>query len=373
MLSYWQQTNFLGETDLLIVGSGLMGLWTAIEYKKVNPQHRVVVVDRSQFPDGASVRNAGFSCFGSPGEILSNIRTFGLEQTADVALLRFKGLHKIKQHFAAVIEYEGDGGYEVFSSPHSYGETVLQLPQLNQLMQQITGAERTFVQCDERLKEMGLTGFCGMIGNSYEGTINSGKLVLELISMAKEYGIDFIWGAEFIGFRALEKFVRVEFSRFSFRSRKLLLAMNAFNAKYLPSETIVPARGQILMTDAIPKLKLNGSFHYDEGYYYFRNVGKHVLIGGARNTAMEDERTFEMRTTNEIQRHLEIFLRQHILSKISFEIQWRWAGIMSFSHKSLPIVHQISSNVFAANACNGMGVALTAVFAETVVQRLGED
>ena len=46
---------------------------------------------------------------------------------------------------------------------------------------------------------------------------------------------------------------------------------------------ITPARGQIIVTEPIDDLPWTGCHHFDEGFYYFRNIGNRVLLGGARN------------------------------------------------------------------------------------------
>lgn len=373
MFSYWQKENFLTQADIAIAGGGLMGLWTAIEYKKQHPKHEVLVIERAAFPDGASVRNAGFSCFGSAGELLSDIEQFGANETLKVAALRYKGLCKIQQSFPHSIGYEPVGGYEVFADADRYQAAAGQLARLNELMADVTGVRDTFLPCDDLLAPMGLTRFCGMIRNRYEGTINSGKLLQGLVSAASEYGIRFLWGSPFDGYEIEDGFVRINCGDVVLKSGKLLLAMNAYNAKFLPEQEVTPARGQILMTDEIENLKLRGSFHYDAGFYYFRNVGNRVLIGGARNWQMDEERSFDVAVNDAIQRHLESFLAKHIVGNKRFAVTERWAGIMSFTKTKMPEIYSVSPSVVAANACNGMGVALTSVFSEEVAAHLGKD
>jgi len=61
----------------------------------------------------------------------------------------------------------------------------------------------------------------------------------------------------------------------------------------------------VLVTSPIKKLPFKGAFHFDEGFYYFRNLGNRVLLGGARNKAPEAEQTDEQVTTTLIQNELE--------------------------------------------------------------------
>jgi glycine/D-amino acid oxidase-like deaminating enzyme len=71
----------------------------------------------------------------------------------------------------------------------------------------------------------------------------------------------------------------------------VIYCTNAFSSKFLKNENIIPARGQILLTEPIEGLKLKGTFHYDEGFYYFRNLGNRVLLGGGRNQDFKTEET----------------------------------------------------------------------------------
>jgi len=70
---------------------------------------------------GASTRNAGFSCFGSPTEILSDIETIGLKETLDIVRMRFNGLERIKSHFSPQqIDLDDCGGYELINKNYKH-------------------------------------------------------------------------------------------------------------------------------------------------------------------------------------------------------------------------------------------------------------
>ncbi|NNC82899.1 MAG: FAD-binding oxidoreductase, partial [Flavobacteriales bacterium] len=119
-----------------------------------------------------------------------------------------------------------------------------------------------------------------------------------------------------------------------------------------------PARAQVLITDPIPELGWQGTFHYDEGYYYFRNVGERVLLGGGRNLDIEGETTSELKTTKHIQDALEKLLKEVILPDRVFVISQRWAGIMGVGPVKEPIVRYVSNRIIAAVRLGGMGVAI---------------
>jgi glycine/D-amino acid oxidase-like deaminating enzyme len=150
-----------------------------------------------------------------------------------------------------------------------------------------------------------------------------------------------------------------------FKAKQLLFCTNAYTSGLVNSLQVTPARGQIVLTAPIENLAFTGTFHFDEGYYYFRNVGNRVLLGGARNMAVEEETTTALETTELIQQELERFLKEHILHGQPFVIEKRWSGIMGFTPNKLPGVIKVAANTHAVNTCNGMGVALAPVMAET--------
>ena len=71
MISYWEKTQFL-KYDLIVVGGGIVGLFTALEFLNNHPNSKIAVFDKGVFPDGASTKNAGFACFGSLSELVED-------------------------------------------------------------------------------------------------------------------------------------------------------------------------------------------------------------------------------------------------------------------------------------------------------------
>ena len=151
--------------------------------------------------------------------------------------------------------------------------------------------------------------------------------------------------------------VDVALSDFSFKTKKLLFATNGF-ASQLTNGQVKPARAQVIITEPIENLDINGTFHIDKGYCYFRNIDNRILIGGARNLDFETENTTEFGQTNIIQNRLEELLKEVILPNRDFKIEYRWSGIMGMGNSKKPIVSQLTENVFCGVRLGGMGVAI---------------
>jgi hypothetical protein len=92
MLSFWEQQTYL-EYDFIVVGAGIMGCSVAYELRLKYPKARIVVLERGLFPTGASTKNAGFACFGSPTEMISDFKLHGTQKSVGYYL---KPIRRIK-------------------------------------------------------------------------------------------------------------------------------------------------------------------------------------------------------------------------------------------------------------------------------------
>jgi len=155
-----------------------------------------------------------------------------------------------------------------------------------------------------------------------------------------------------------------------FTTAQLLICINGFAKKLLPDLDVEPARGQVLLTSPIDKLPWRGTFHYKQGFYYFRNLDKRILLGGARNLALDDEKTFSLQTTETIQQELERFLKEVIIPGKKFDIELRWSGTMGIGREKMPIHKEISPGVFCCVRMSGMGVALAPLLGEKTAKMM---
>jgi glycine/D-amino acid oxidase-like deaminating enzyme len=113
-------------------------------------------------------------------------------------------------------------------------------------------------------------------------------------------------------------------------------------------------------------LSIKGTFHLDEGFYYFRNIHDRILFGGGRNLDFATETTTEISVTDLIQKQLETYLKEIILPKTPFEIDQRWSGIMGVGHEKKPILKALCNRVYIGVRMGGMGVAIGASVGKTL-------
>jgi gamma-glutamylputrescine oxidase len=369
--SFWEEESFYAPCDFLVVGAGLAGLWSAFELNKQFPSASITIVERGNLPIGASTRNAGFACFGSPTEMISDAETMGYDAMWRIVELRYQGIEKIRSVLGdAAIDYDDCGGYECFSSIEEMQRVEENLAWINEGMAGITGQSNCFQFTNDKLASFGFAGFTGMVENKKEGGLHSGKLVKSLLQLLASKGINILFSTDIIGYTREGQSIAVATANARLHCKQLVLTTNAFLPQLHVDCGIVPARGQVLVTAPIHGIPMRGTFHFDEGFYYFRNVGDRVLIGGARNKAFTEEQTTELETTALIQNELERFVSTHILPHQSYTIEHRWSGVMAFTKNKLPVLQQLETGVWLLSCCNGMGVALTPVMAEQLVQQI---
>jgi gamma-glutamylputrescine oxidase len=359
MLSYWEREQFLKKPDFCIVGSGIVGLTTAIFLKRKYPDSEVVIVEKGFLPDGASTKNAGFCCFGSVSELVDDFAKWPKNEVLALAQKRFLGLDLLRLLIGDdFMKYEPFGGYEVFTTKNDFDKYMSFSSELNSEFNSLI-APNVYSDASTEISKFGFNGIAGMIRNNFEGQVDTGQMINSLMNLAKKEGVKIFFGLGVKSFESDSTGVNVLTQNdFNFTCRKLIVTTNGFAKQLLPELDVVPARAQVLITKPIENLKLKGSFHYDKGYYYFRNVGDRVLFGGGRNLDFDAETTYEAGLTALVQDKLSEILSTVILPYKKYEIDMRWSGIMGVGGEKKTIVKQVAENVFCGVRMGGMGVAL---------------
>jgi gamma-glutamylputrescine oxidase len=356
-VSYWERESFLEKRDYIIVGSGIVGLTCALELKQLNPQASITILEKGFLPAGASTKNAGFTCFGSPSELLDDLNHLNTEDVFKLVENRVNGLAKLRRIVGDKnMEYKEYGSYELFKDTELYHKCMDNLEYLNKQLKPIFN-QNTF-EVFTKPKDFGLAKESLLIKNVFEGQLNTGLMMKNLITLATKAGVEILNGFTVANIAKINEGWKVLGKQTSIETKKLILCNNAFASKLLPELDVKPARAQVLITKPIKNLKIKGCFHMDRGYYYFRNVANRVLLGGGRNLDFKAEETFEMSTSVKIQEHLKALLKTKILPNQEFEIEHSWSGIMGMGNSKTTLLKQLDESLFCAIRLGGMGVAL---------------
>lgn len=362
--SFWESSST--SFDIVIIGAGFLGSWTAYELSK-DKKLSIAVVESSTLSHGASTKNAGFACFGSATELMVDMNLLGAKKSLEITQKRVNGIRKIRTVLGdSSISFDNCGGYELFLQNDSIPfESEIQ--ELNELLQSSLSIHPFRFLSTKEISSLGFsTNVKSVITNPLEGSLHPVKALEALHSLAKSQGVQFFFNTTFQAYNANNCSINVISGGIedTIQAKKLIHCTNAFS----PYGDIVPGRGQVILTSVIENLPIRGTFHYDEGYVYFRNIdskeGRRILLGGGRNKDSSTEESTKFESNPIILNYLQDFLSSILPTSTNFSIEQSWAGIMGFSKDKLPIVQQLNNNEFLGFACNGMGVALTPIISE---------
>lgn len=375
MLSFWEKRHLI-ETDILIVGAGITGLSVAASIKERWPNRQVTVLERSVFPYGASTRNAGFACFGSLSEIVSDINLMGSEAARELLFHRWIGLKITRQRLTdKAIGFQPLGGLELIDK--SRLDYIDRIQEINDLVGDFIPDYLSILDlnADYGLKKQPNTRLVGMRD---EGQLDTGLLMKSLEEYVLQLGVKIRSGAQVIDATKQNDTYAMcirdgHRGEFSMHARQVVITTNAFSNDLSIQEDVRPGRGQVFITKPISKLKFSGNLHLDEGYYYLRNVDDRLLFGGGRNLDFDKETSTQFELNPEIQNHLEDKLNKLLILDKVVEVDMRWSGIMAFGSDKIPIVKKDDMGRILAIKMGGMGIALAGQIGEMVTDLLIEN
>ncbi|MDP3467123.1 MAG: FAD-dependent oxidoreductase [Daejeonella sp.] len=369
LFSYWEQKSFLSGFDVIIIGSGIVGLNAALHLKSGRPSLKIGVLESGFLPAGASTKNAGFACFGSISELINEMESRSESELLEMISMRWRGLKKLRNNLGdSAICFEQNGGYEVFkeSEANQANLCIEKISWFNTFLKPVIGKHDIYADFGDKIAGFGMRGIRNIIKNKYEGQIDTGKMMKALLSKVQSLGVTVFNNCPVQNIEESSGNKIIHSSQGSFNSKSVILATNAFIKNLIPELDVIPGRGQVLITEPIKDLKIKGTFHYNKGYTYFRNIDDRILLGGGRDLDFIGEETTEPGVTVIIQNELEKLLYETLLPGQKPKIEYRWSGVMGFGKELKPIVKEVSPGLYCAVRCNGMGLAMGSLLGEQV-------
>lgn len=368
MTSYWEKDTIFSKADFLIVGAGITGMNAGIRLKSLEPRAEVVVVDRGCRGDGASYRNAGFACLGSPTELLADMDLHGEEHAWETVKMRWDGLNALIARIGeSAMDLIWCGGQEIFPMED---EAVLEsaldrLHSMNMQFRDITGVDRHFAPVfSGTYKDV-----AGVIGIHAEGRLHPGRMMTALDTLARQLGVRVLGGVDIE--RIVERQNDVELITrrgLSLISENVGLATNGFTHHLNPTLPVRPARNQVYLTGPVALGTWDVCMHCHQGYIYCRKVGDRLLIGGGRHLDPVDESTDEEGVSETISSYLQEFVQRHF--GISCSFQDAWSGTLGLGDEKRPYIQQFGPRLFAGVRLGGMGVAIGTLVGDSLAHRM---
>lgn len=370
-LSFWERKIYFEEIDYLVIGAGIVGLSTAIELRNRFSDAKIVVLERGYLPTGASSKNAGFACFGSVTEILDDLANYDESTVWSTVGKRWKGLENLRNLVGdSNMDLEMNGSWDLIlpSDKKNSEEINAKLPYLNKKIEEITGECSVYSEDKDCASRFGFNGVQTSYYNRLEAQINTGKMIDYLHNLAVSKNIKCIYGVAVEAIQSGLYHVSMQTSVGFMKAKNVAVCTNGFAKNLMPHLNVKPARAQVIVTTPIHDLKLKGTFHYQQGYYYFRNIDGRILLGGGRNLDFEGETTTEMVTSEKIIDSLKELMDQVILPGSDYSIEYEWSGIMGIGDTKAPIVEKLDERIAVGVRMGGMGVAIGSLIGKELSQ-----
>lgn len=370
--SFWEHEIWLRDINYCIVGSGIVGLSCALALAERSPKAKILVLEQGALPSGGSTKNAGFACFGSISEVLSDLDGHDEQEVVQLVSKRADGIELLlRQLGPESMDYQRNGGYEVFlkQDKEIFEKCRSAIERVNNLL--MPRFKTPVYKLVDDPFGFGNT-LPQVVHSAFEGQIHTGKMMQALITKARGAGIHILNGVRVHRYESQASHVNIHCEGFDLQADAIAIASNGFAASLI-DEAVKPARAQALITEPIPGLSIKGTFHLDQGYYYFRNVGERILFGGGRNLDIEGETTTKLETSTIIQNKLDERLAQVILPKHTPRVAKRWSGIMGVGPQKLPILKRLDERSVCGVRMCGMGIALGSAIGQDMAELLTAD
>ncbi len=328
--------------DVAVVGAGIAGVATA--YFLASAGARVIVLEARGVAEAASGRNAGFLLAGVAENFVAAARRYGEREALRIwrftrrtqSLVRsLVGKHRIE------CALRWNGSDEIAGDDAEWAEIEASAGRLS--------AEGVAVSLDSAARSATY---------AEDGELHPVRWVRGLAAAAVTKGVRIHESTRVDAVAPGEARTATGVVRTS----TIVLCTNAYTARLAPSR-VRPVRGQMLATAAAGPVFARPAYA-NRGYRYWRQTSDgRVLVGGWRDSAVDEEVGEEERTTEVIQKQLEAFLREH---RVTAAVTHRWAGTMGFSHDALPYIGRIDKGTFVCGGFTGHGMAFGPASAELV-------
>jgi len=373
--SYWHEHHhagpvapeLIGETaaDLVIVGAGFTGLWTAVHAKRRDPAREVVLLEARHVGFGATGRNGGF---------ISDSLTHGIAHglalwPAQLPELLDRG----RDNLAALADDLAAGGID--ADLRLVGKTVVAVDERQ--ARAMPALERILDEYGEKAELLDASAVRGDIASpTYLGgvRVRSGGGVLDPMALAlglRDWAIR-------LGVRLHEqtRVTRIDETlvttrRGRIRARQVAVATNAYRSPVRRlRKFVVPVYDHVLVTeplttaqwDSLGWKQRQGITDAGNQFHYYRPLADgRILWGGYDAIYYYGSRTDAAREQRDASHRL---LAEHFLATFpqlgGIRFTHRWAGLIDTSSRFTPYVGvNRRGNVAHALGFTGLGVAFS--------------
>jgi len=274
-------------TDLLIIGAGFTGLWTALLAKEENPSRNVVILEAGEVAQGATGRNGGFMDASITHGFLnglsrwrreiSTLHAFGIQNLA--------GIEATIKRLGIECDYQRTGEIDVATEPYLLDgfKQIIELAKPYNIEFQILDRDQIYAVVKSPL-------FIGGIKRFDSSIVNPAQLAWGLRKACLDLGVRLYEHTPVTKLEEENKTVIAHTPHGQIHAQKVALATNAFPPLLKRiSYYVVPVYDYVLMTEPLTSPQRDSiGWHGREGlsdannqFHYFRTTKDgRILWGG---------------------------------------------------------------------------------------------
>lgn len=366
------------EADLVVVGGGLTGLWTAYYARRRHPEARIVVLEAERVGYGASGRNGGWMSTLLPGNRAVYARRAGTQSV--VAFQR--ALIETIDECLAVMRREGIEADQVRGGQLSVARTEAGLARLRATRE----GHLRFGYAPEEVELLDGAGFreriavAGALGGLFfPGTvrIDPAKLTRGLAEVLRAQGVTICEATRVTDVAP----GAVSTSRGVVRTRDTAVCVEAYAAALLGGRSLIPVNSSIVVTEPLPdatweRIGWAGQECLGDAAHTFvycqRTADGRIAIGGRGapyrfGSGLTGDGEVPLATVRALETRLRSFF-----PGVELPLAHAWRGSIGVTRDWCAGVHHDPvTRVAVVQGYAGHGVTATNLAARTVLDRLG--
>lgn len=378
--SFWQLTDLdmkptdlatSNQYDVVIVGAGIAGLSMAYWLEQLNPNLKIVIIDKGSLGIGASGRNAGFMTCGSAEHFNKLHQQFGLAKATEIWQFSEENrellLSEIIQSDKTSVDFESTGSCTVAASSEDW-------IRYQTLAETMINAKIDVELINGHYLEThyGVQNAVGAIQYKHDGLIHPIKLLKKIKSKLKN--AKFLLNADVQSYNMAGLDWTLQLPTKEIVAHKIVFCLNGYANTVIPNlkEIVKPQRGQIVVTERLKPI-IKGPCYLTKHLCYFRQLPDgELLIGGFRNKDLDAENTNKDEITDKIQDALSDFAKSYFKNTHAIQIKHRWSGTMGFTPDGQMILGEqtLKKNTFIMAGCSGHGMGLSFRAAKTLAEAI---
>jgi glycine/D-amino acid oxidase-like deaminating enzyme len=361
--------------DLVVVGGGYTGLWTALHAAERNPGRRIVLIEANRIGWAASGRNGGFvDASLTHGADNGKSRWPNEFDTLDeMGLANLDGMQADIERLGLDAEWQRTGMLSVATEPH----------QVDWLRQAADSGEGRFLDTQQvRAEANSPTYLAGLFSPQTCAIVHPAKLAAELARACTEAGVQIYEHTNAVALDTGGGAVRVDTSTATITAQQVVLATNAYPSLLRRNRLrVVPVYDYVLATEQLSDAQLErigwqrrqGIGDCANQFHYYRLTMDNRIVWGGYDAVYHFGRkvdpAYEDRPATYRRLAAHFFITFPQLDDVRFS--HRWAGPIDTNTRFCAHWGLAGGDRVAyVNGFTGLGVAATRFAADVCLDLL---